>query len=53
MPLKVEKSHYFIEQLKNLPFVLRDAVAARSLRHARKAFLNRNNFYYAVQSRQL
>lgn len=46
------KLSYFIEQLKNLPFVLRDAVVARFLRHAQQTFLNRNDFHYAVQSCQ-
>lgn len=47
------KSSYFIEQLKNLPFVLCDAAVTCFLQHARNAFLNRNNFCYAVQSHQL
>lgn len=49
-PFKSWKWSCFIEQLKNLPFLLRDAVAAHSLRNTHEMFLNRSDFYYAVQS---
>lgn len=50
---KSRKWSYLIEQLKNLPFVLCNAVVACFLWHACKTFLNRNNCYYAVHSCQL
>lgn len=49
-PFKSWKWSCFIEQLKNLPFLLRDAVVVHSLRNTHEMFLNRSDFYYAVQS---
>lgn len=49
-PFKSWKWSCFIEQLKNLLFLLHEAVVLHSLWHAHEAFLKRSDFYYAVQS---
>lgn len=48
-PFKSWKWSCFIEQLKNLSFLLRGAVVVHSLWHAHEMFLNRSDFCYTVQ----